>query len=214
MHHLTGWPRVGLLSVTFPDAKFVHVVRDGRAVTSSWLQMGWWDGYLGPERWYLGPLPEAYQRDWEDSGKSFVVLAGLGWRLLMDAAQEARLRVPAGSWLDVRHEDLMNDPRGQLGLVLEFLGLDWTPRFESGFARHHIAPSRGRSWRHDLSHEQIRQLERTIAAPLLRYGYELTTPQPERAAGRGPSLRPEPFTPVPDSLVSSGEAGPPREDHV
>ena len=29
-HHFTGWPRSGLLQAAFPDARFIHVVRDGR----------------------------------------------------------------------------------------------------------------------------------------------------------------------------------------
>jgi hypothetical protein len=129
----------------------------------------------------------------------------------MDAALEAHLHAPAGSWLDVRHEDLLEDPRGQVGRILDFLGLDWTPRFESGFARHHIAPSRGRAWRHDLSHEQIRQLERTIAAPLLRYGYELTTPQP---AGPQPAASHTRGTPT--AAPSTGDTSTPaaRGNHA
>ena len=185
MHHITGWPRTGLLSATYPDARFVNVIRDGRAVASSWLQMGWWDGQLGPDSWYLGPLPEAYRREWEDHERSFVVLAGLGWKLLTDAAEEARLRLPAGHWLDVRHEDVLDDPRRELSRVLDFLGLAWTPRFEAGFSRHAIAPSRGRSWRTDLSTAQIRELEHVIAEPLQRYGYALTSPQPTRPAAPG-----------------------------
>lgn len=178
MHHLTGWPRAGLLSAAYPDARFVNVLRDGRAVANSWLQMGWWDGYLGPDRWYLGPLPAAYHQEWEHSGRSFVVLAGLGWKLLVNAAEEARLRIPEGQWLDVRLEDFMQDPRGQMQIILEFLGLDWTSRFEMGFARHRIAPSRGRAWRLDLSQEQVVQLERAIAAPLRRHGYQPTSLPP------------------------------------
>ena len=99
MHHLTGWPRTGLLRAAYPDAKFVHVVRDGRSVANSWLQMGWWDGYRGPDNWYLGPLSRADQTEWEDSDRSFVVLAGIGWRILMNAMDEARaLMPPTSGW--------------------------------------------------------------------------------------------------------------------
>ena len=188
MHHLTGWPRSGLLAATYPEARFVNVVRDGRAVANSWLQMGWWDGYQGPDRWYLGPLPEAYRLEWEESGRSFVVLAGLGWKLLMDAIEEARAKVPDEQWLDLRLEDFMEDPRGQTRILLDFLGLEWTPRFEAGFARHTFQASRGQAWRRDLSPNQVRRLEAAIAKPLLAHGYELTTPEPPEAAG-GPHPR-------------------------
>lgn len=174
VHHLTGWPRVGLLRSVYPQARFVHVVRDGRAVANSWLQMGWWDGYRGPDAWYLGPLSHADRQEWEEADRSFVVLAGLGWRILLDAIEEARAGVPEDQWLDVRLEDVMEDPRGQVGQIMDFLGLEWTPKFEAGFRRHTFQASRGVAWKRDLSAEQVALLERTIAKPLATYGYELS----------------------------------------
>jgi hypothetical protein len=178
VHHLTGWPRTGLLSAVYPQARFVNVIRDGRSVANSWLQMGWWDGYRGPDHWYLGPLSEEHRRQWEEADHSFVVLAGLGWKLLMDAIEDARALVPADQWLDVRFEDLLDDPRGQLEEILAFLGLEWTPAFEAGFARHTFQKARGQAWRRDLDDAQIADLERTIAVPLSRYGYELSRSEP------------------------------------
>ena len=48
LHKFTGWPRAGLLHAVFPEARFVHVVRDGRAVASSLVQQPWWPGFGGP----------------------------------------------------------------------------------------------------------------------------------------------------------------------
>jgi len=174
VHHLTGWPRSGLLRSVYPEARFVHVVRDGRSVANSWLQMGWWDGYRGPDNWYLGPLSRADQAEWEEAERSFVVLAGLGWRILMSAIEEARALVPEEQWLDVRLEDFMDDPRGRTEEVLDFLGLEWTPQYEAGFAKHTFQASRGVAWKRDLSEADIAALERTIAKPLAAYGYDLS----------------------------------------
>lgn len=174
VHHLTGWPRAGLLRSVYPEARFVHVVRDGRSVANSWLQMGWWDGYRGPDNWYLGPLSRADQAEWEEAERSFVVLAGLGWRILMNAIEEARALVPEEQWLDVRLEDFMEDPRGRTEEVLDFLGLEWTPQYEAGFAKHTFQASRGVAWKRDLSEADIAALERTIAKPLAAYGYDLS----------------------------------------
>src|SRR5829696_721624 len=76
LHHVTGWPRAGLLHAVFPDARFIHVVRDGRAVANSLLQTSWWTGHQGPSNWDFGPLPEPYAKEWEASGQSYVLLAG------------------------------------------------------------------------------------------------------------------------------------------
>ena len=99
LHKFTGWPRSGFLQRILPDARFVNVVRDGRAVANSFLQMPWWRGYEGPEGWGWGPLPEEYQQIWEESGRSFAVLAGLEWRILMEAFEAAQARVPDDQWM-------------------------------------------------------------------------------------------------------------------
>jgi Sulfotransferase family len=171
VHHFTGWPRSGLLQAAFPEARFINVVRDGRAVANSWLQMGWWSGYQGPSRWYLGPLPEPYAREFEASGGSFVLLAGLGWKLLMDAFEQARAKVPAGQWLDVRIEDLSADPRGRMAALLEFVGLDWSPEFEAGFARHRFDSGRVEAFRRDLDPDSLRLLDRSLRGHLEAWGY-------------------------------------------
>ncbi len=36
---ITGWPRIGFLSEVFEDARFIHVMRDGRAVANSMLNV-------------------------------------------------------------------------------------------------------------------------------------------------------------------------------
>ncbi|ROT28134.1 sulfotransferase [Micromonospora sp. HM5-17] len=170
-HHVTGWPRTGLFSAAYPEVRVVHVVRDGRAVANSWLQMGWWDGWRGPDNWLYGPLPEPLRQEWEESGGSFPVLAALGWRMLMDAFGQARLRHPAGQWLDIRYEDLLAAPRQEVGRILDFLGLDWSPAFEKGFARYRFAPDRMAAYRDELSPAQLAAVERVLEKPLAEWGY-------------------------------------------
>jgi hypothetical protein len=171
LHHVTGWPRARLLHAVFPQARFIHVVRDGRAVANSWLQTSWWTGYQGPAGWYLGPLPEPYAKEWEASGPSFVLLAGLGWKLLLDGFQAARVAIPPSQWLEVRYEDVLADPRGQIAAMLAFLGLQWTPEFEAGFSRYTFATGRREAYRRDLDPNQLALLEQSLAGHLQDYGY-------------------------------------------
>lgn len=172
VHKFTGWPRSGFLHRVFPDCRFVHVVRDGRAVASSWLQMPWWKGWEGPSNWQWGPLPPSYQREWDESGHSFVMLAGIGWKLLMDAFDAARRLVPPSSWLEVHYEDLLADPRGRMGDILQFAGLEWDRGFEAGFGRHSFHRGRSESFRADLGGADLAMLERSLAVHLIRHGYD------------------------------------------
>lgn len=171
VQHVTGWPRTGLLHAAYPELRVVNVVRDGRAVANSWLQMGWWDGWRGPDDWLFGPLPTDLRHEWEESGRSFPVLAALGWKLLMEAFVAAREAHPEHQWLDVRYEDLVADPRGEVARILGFLGLDWSPKFELGFARYRFHPGRGAAYRDELTPGQLAAVERVLEKPLAEWGY-------------------------------------------
>jgi hypothetical protein len=169
--HVTGWPRAGFLRAALPELRVVNVVRDGRAVASSWLQMGWWDGWQGPEKWLFGPLPPPLHELWEGSGRSFPVLAGLGWRMLVEASEAARGRAPDGTWLDLRYEDLLADPRAHAGALLEHAGLAWDDRFEAGWSRHRLSSERTEAFRRELHPEQVAAIEAAVGPTLRRWGY-------------------------------------------
>jgi omega-hydroxy-beta-dihydromenaquinone-9 sulfotransferase len=171
LHKFTGWPRSGFIRGVFPSARFIHVVRDGRAVANSWLQMAWWLGYEGPDHWQWGPLPADLAAEWEESGKSFVVLAGLLWKMLIDAFDLARKEIPAADWLEVRYEDVAASPRTAFAKMLEFCGLPWDAEFERGFERHTFTASRSDAFRRDLASTDVDRLSRILASPLAARRY-------------------------------------------
>lgn len=181
LHKLTGWPRAGFLQEIYPDARFVHVVRDGRAVANSWLQMPWWEGYAGPAKWHWGEIPAAYRRSWDESDRSFVVLAGIAWMMLIDAWETARALLPADSWIDIRYEDLIADPLGATGKVLDFLNVPYDERFTRQLDRYSFDPTRASAYRDELGEANVAHIEVVAGAHLARYGYDdLSTSRGER----------------------------------
>ncbi|MHB8488108.1 MAG: sulfotransferase family protein [Candidatus Dormibacteria bacterium] len=182
VQHLTGWPRSGFIRAAFPETRFVHVIRDGRAVANSWLQMGWWQGYQGPDAWHLGPLPPEAEAVWEESGRSFVVLAGLGWKLLIEAFERARAEVPQDQWMQVRYEDVVAEPGRYLREIVDFIGLPRSDEFERDIDAYPFEPGRVQGFRRDLDDANLALLELTIGSTLQAYGYELLS-----ATGRGSS---------------------------
>ena len=173
LHKFTGWPRARFIDAVLPGSRYVHVVRDGRAVAASWLQTDWWRGHLGPEGWHFGPLPPAYEKEWEASGRSFVLLAGLAWKLLLDAFDDARREIGDDRWLEVRYEDFLTDPRRHTATVLEFLDLPWNDAFESGFRAFAFDGGRAQAWRSALGDAAAGELDASLADHLARRGYEL-----------------------------------------
>jgi len=173
LHKFTGWPRARFIEAALPGSRFVHVVRDGRAVANSLVQMPWWDGFGGPSRWSWGPLSPEDLAAWEGSGRSFAVLAGLQWRSLMDAFGEAKLAVPADRWHEVRYEDILADPRGRIEEILRFLGLSWSRSFEQQFHRYTFEPARADAYRRELTESDVRTLDAILGEHLARFGYPL-----------------------------------------
>ena len=171
LHKFTGWPRAGFLDRTFPGARFVHIVRDGRAVANSFVQMPWWRGFEGPEHWGWGPLPSPYRREWVDSGRSFAVLAGIQWKMLLDAFDEARADLAADRWLEIRYEDVVAAPRERIGDMLTFLGLGWDPAFERAFAAQRFSAGRTDAFRADLGIHEVAMLDRVLGPHLAQHGY-------------------------------------------
>ena len=157
--------------------------------------MGWWRGYGGPTAWHLGPLPKNDADEWERSDQSFVVLAGLGWKLLIEAFERARAEVPADQWMQVRYEDVIADPRRHVGAMLDFIGLQWTPDFERQFAGYPFVGGRLEGFRRDLDAASLAALERTIASTLRSVGYQTSV-----AGGVLDS-------PSPVNLMSGGRSG-------
>jgi len=163
LHKFTGWPRTGFLEACFPGSAVIEIVRDPRAVASSWLQMPWWHGHRGPGEWHFGPLDPEQEDQWERHDRSFPVLAALAWRLLMDASDAARAEVPAERWLTVRYEDIVASPRDRLAELLGHLELDWTAEFEAGFNRYSIRAGRTDAFRRDLAPGDLAAMEDVLA---------------------------------------------------
>ena len=169
VHKFTGWPRAGFIDAVLPEARFVHVVRDGRAVASSLVQMPWWRDAEDPRTLSaLGADADA----WRAAGSPFPLLAGLVWKHVVQAHEAARADLAPGRWLDVRYEDLLADPRGQLGRLLDHLGLPLDDDFARQLARQRLSPARASAYRTDLAPRDLAQLDEHLGPTLRRLGYD------------------------------------------
>lgn len=172
---ITGWPRTGFLRAILPGARFVHIRRDGRSVASSLLAQPWWPGWQGPSRWGCGPLTREQHERWERHGRSFAVLAGLEWEILMDAFAEAARPLADSEILQVDYEELCREPEVQLRRVLEFADLEWTPSFAREVRSFSFENANDR-WRSALPAEEREALEAALAPALARHGFSPRAP--------------------------------------
>lgn len=167
---ITGWSRVGFLKAIFPDAKFIHIYRDGRSVVNSWLNIHWWSGWRGPENWRWGQLRAEHQAKWEKYNKSFVVLAGLEWEILMEAFEKAKQTIAPENLLEFRYEELCENPVEIFRTSVEFSNLTWLPEFESKVRSFSLRNTNDK-WKKDLNAVQQKMLNEALAEALEKYGY-------------------------------------------
>lgn len=168
---ITGWGRIGFLNEVFPDAIFIHLVRDGRDVANSLLQVDFWRGWHGPQNWRFGELSSHNQQLWEKFDRSFVALAGICWRILVNSVEEARDQAEPGRFLEVRYEDFVDDPIIVLRQILSKCKLDPTPQFFREFNPSDVRDASGKH-RRDLTDRQQKILATVTREPRKRYDYE------------------------------------------
>lgn len=163
----TGFPRVAYLQRVFPEARFVHVVRDGRAVASSLCHVGWWSG---EGHWGWDPLTDDELALYRESGCHELVLAALYWKTLMGHLDRAPSDAAPGHLVTLRYDQLVADPLAALRGLCDALDLSWDPRF---VARVRSIPitSDDTGWRRRLTDEEQGLLERAIGPALRAHGF-------------------------------------------
>jgi hypothetical protein len=142
----------------YPDAQFIHLVRDPRAASASMAGM-WYDGNIAPA----------------------VEL----WERSMRAVAPWRDSLAPDQFLELRYEDLVSDPRGHLEQIAAFLTMD--PSTVDDMLQYHLHPDETSpvhphvtqppttdnidKWR-ALPENQIAVVERVAGEWMSRYGYE------------------------------------------
>jgi hypothetical protein len=154
----------------FPDAKFIHVIRDGRDVALSFF-----DRPFGP-------------RDVWDAARF--------WDRTVRAGQNGAESLDPGNYREVRYEALIDSPEVVTKELCDFVGLepvDGMLRYyerasgrlsEKERANHpNIArpPTKGlRNWRVDMSERDVQAFEAVAGPLLLELGYPLGSFPPSR----------------------------------
>src|SRR5262249_10285452 len=134
----------------WPDARFIHIVRDGRDVGRSVIERGWAGNmYTAVEPW---------------------IEAELLWsRLCPVLAAERRT--------EIRYETLVGEPVATLTRLCEFIGVPYDPAMleyphDSTFDR--PSPQLIGQWKRKLSPDAVRLAEARIGPILIERGYELS----------------------------------------
>ncbi|MDY6839799.1 MAG: sulfotransferase [Thermodesulfobacteriota bacterium] len=167
---ITGWPRIGFLRALFADALFIHILRDGRALANSLINVDFWRGWKGPQHWRWGELTPSHRHEWEKYQKSFIVLAAIQWKILLHAMERAQKHIETDHFIELKYEHFCSKPLDSFRQLTDFCGLNWSPNFEKSIRSYNIRNTNFK-WRKDLTISQQNILNEVLYEHLLKYNY-------------------------------------------
>ena len=154
----------------YPQARAIHLVRDGRDVVCSLLEKGWLGDATGGDD--VGQAHGAHARFWVEPDRreeferaSEAQRAAWAWRRHVSAG----LASAGERILELRYEELAADPPATARRLGDELALD-AELLEPALAAVHTR-SIGR-WRRDLTPEQIAAVDGEAGGLLRKLGYE------------------------------------------
>lgn len=121
---------VPFLAASFPDAQFVHIVRDGRDCAVSHVEKSWLaqefahSGRREPGGYSWGPYPRFWveaERRGEFRETSDVHRTIWAWRAFTEAARAGLAEIAPHRHHELRYEDLVSDPAREAARLAEFL---------------------------------------------------------------------------------------------
>lgn len=151
--------RIPLLREAFPDARFVHLIRDGRAVAYSLSRVEWWEDTTV---WWYGDTP----RSWRERGGDPWELCASHWVRELASIEDGLRTVGRSQQLQIRYEELIERPIPTLKLVAAFAGLVDDRRWARETTRLRY-PNRNEAWRDQLPPD-VRERVRTVQYDYLR----------------------------------------------
>jgi sulfotransferase family protein len=157
--------RIPLLSAAFPDARFVALVRDGRAVALSLSRVDWWaDGKL----WWYGGTPT----DWAEEGGDPWELCARNWVRELDVMERGLDVVPPDQVLRVSYESFVDAPLETIDRIAAFSGLPADPDWRGSISDLRF-PDRNEAWRSELAPDALATITGIQRDGLVAHGYDV-----------------------------------------
>lgn len=151
---------IAFLAELFPESRFIHIIRDGRDVTLSYLSV--------------------------DFGVESIGEGAIYWRRAVEQGREDGSRLGPARYREVKYEDLVQGPEATLRDLCDFAGLPFDPSMLRYFERVHAVkaqihstahlrlsqpPEKAREWRDEMEPRDLALFEALAGPTLERFGY-------------------------------------------
>ncbi|GAB4236171.1 MAG: sulfotransferase [Stanieria sp.] len=152
----------------FPNAKIIHIVRDGRDAALSWKQ-----ARFGPKHIYL---------------------LAKRWVHYLDVIEQMRKVIDPNAFFELRYEDLLTHPETLTRQICHFLGEEFSPQMLAFYTNDAPYPTDKQNqtnltkpilatntekWRTEMTQKELRLFEAVAGDALTRYGYPRQLKQAE-----------------------------------
>ena len=169
---ITGPSRIRFLDSIFPDARFVHVVRDGRAAVHSVLNVDFWREKGGFEQpFWTGGLSQEDLRLWQADSKEPGALAALQWKRILEVARLESASIEPTRYQEIRYEDFVESPHASLSKLYEFCDLDDSPASHKSLEDGPVLRNFNDRYRADFSDSYVEKLSDLMQPMLSDFGY-------------------------------------------
>ena len=174
-----GWSRIGFLNEIFPKCRFIHIVRDGRAVANSLTTVDWWWGWQGMYKWRWGTLNQELYDIWKHYDFSFLALAAIQWKITVNNILMNSEKLPSDRLLLVRYEDMVEHPKEIAKKCIRFMGINEnSKKFNKHLNTVKIIDANNNnfripSWKDSLSKNQIEMLNKILQEDLNKLSYKI-----------------------------------------
>lgn len=126
--------RIPTIAAACPEARYIVLLRDGRAVAHSLTRVPWWNRH--PVWWAGNKTPLDIERE----GTAMPAIAARNWTEEVHALQRGIKVVPKENVRTMRFEHLVNSPLEHMNDLLAFVGLPRCDRYEQTVRSLNIAP--------------------------------------------------------------------------
>ncbi len=165
----TGFARTDFLYQVDPTARFVQIIRDGRAVAYSLSRVEWWSH---ESRAWWGEMPAEYDDEYEQSGRDPMILGAIVWKHLLDVSEVETKSLPDHRLLTVSYSDFVCTPAEHMQAICRHCDLDYSQGFQRRLENFQIRDA-DEAWKSGLHPDRVDQLNRSLGDHLRRYGFEI-----------------------------------------
>jgi hypothetical protein len=156
--------RIAKLIKIFPNAKFIHIIRDGRAVAFSLINVDWWNEH---EVWWWG---RKTPRQWKAEGNNPLEMAARNWVEEIDEIQNGLTYVPEEQLYEIRYEELPTNYLEILTKIINFIGLYQDSAWIEAIMSLSVI-NKNKTWHKKLNKEEQVIINNIQSDTLKRLGY-------------------------------------------